>query len=103
MGRERSFCSPMKDIAVEYLGGSGFLVAIGETALLFDASEHGPDRRSLPDKETPNDTGRSNMGIGLSVCRTIIKAHGSDIAAENLPGGGARFSFALEMEETENV
>ena len=41
----------MKDIAVEYLGGSGFLVAIGETALLFDASESGGDPRALPDKE----------------------------------------------------
>lgn len=40
----------MKDIAIEYLGGSGFLVAIGETGLLFDASEHGPDKRILPDK-----------------------------------------------------
>ena len=40
----------MKDIAVDYLGGSGFLVTIGETALLFDASEHGPDKRILPEK-----------------------------------------------------
>ena len=40
----------MKDIAVEYLGGSGFLVTIGETGFLFDASEHGHDRRLLPDK-----------------------------------------------------
>ena len=41
----------MKDIAVEYLGGSGFLVTIGETGFLFDASEHGPDRRILPDRD----------------------------------------------------
>lgn len=41
----------MKDIAVEYLGGSGFLVTIGETGFLFDASEHGADRRILPEKE----------------------------------------------------
>lgn len=41
----------MKDISIDYLGGSGFLVAIGETALLFDASEHGPDRRILPEKD----------------------------------------------------
>ena len=41
----------MKDIAVEYLGGSGFLVAVGETGFLFDASEHGPDRRMLPEKD----------------------------------------------------
>ena len=41
----------MKDIAVDYLGGSGFLVAVGETGFLFDASEHGPDRRMLPEKD----------------------------------------------------
>lgn len=57
----------------------------------------------LLDSESPTDTSRSNMGIGLSVCRTIIKAHGSDIRAENRPEGGARFSFQLEMEENENV
>lgn len=53
----------------------------------------------LLDSEVPADTGRSNMGIGLSVCRTIIKAHGSDIKAKNRSGGGAVFSFALELEE----
>ncbi|MBR3794572.1 MAG: MBL fold metallo-hydrolase [Clostridia bacterium] len=41
----------MKDISIDYLGGSGFLVAIGETCLLFDASEKGPDRRLLPEKD----------------------------------------------------
>ena len=50
----------------------------------------------------PADTGRSNMGIGLSVCRTIIKAHNSDIRAKNRPEGGAAFTFSLEMEETEH-
>ena len=42
----------MKDIAVTYLGGSGFLVALGDIGLLFDASEIGPDFRILPEKET---------------------------------------------------
>lgn len=42
----------MKDIAVTYLGGSGFLVSIGETGMLFDASESGADRRILPSGET---------------------------------------------------
>lgn len=49
--------------------------------------------------EAPADSARSNMGIGLSVCRTIIKAHGSELKAENRAEGGARFCFALEMEE----
>ena len=57
----------------------------------------------LLDSRTPTDVSRSNMGIGLSVCRTIIKAHGSDIHAKNRPEGGAIFSFALEMEEISHV
>ena len=42
----------MKDISVEYLGGSGFLVSLGDIGMLFDASETGPDQRRLPAKET---------------------------------------------------
>ena len=57
----------------------------------------------IPDSKAPVDSTRSNMGIGLSVCRTIIKAHGSELKAVNRPGGGAAFSFALEMEEIRNV
>jgi two-component system sensor histidine kinase KdpD len=57
----------------------------------------------LLDSEAPADSARSNMGIGLSVCRTIIKAHGSELKATNRPEGGAAFRFALEMEETGNV
>ena len=57
----------------------------------------------LLDSEAPTDTSRSNMGIGLSVCRTIIKAHGSEIRAKNRPEGGAAFSFALELEEKNDV
>ena len=57
----------------------------------------------LLDRESFVETGRSNMGIGLSVCRTIIKAHGSEIWVENRPEGGARFSFQLEMEDNQDV
>ena len=48
---------------------------------------------------TPTDGTRNNMGIGLSVCSTIIKAHGGEIYAKNRPEGGAVFGFSLEMEE----
>ena len=47
----------------------------------------------------PTDGSRSNMGIGLSVCASIIKAHGSEICARNPEDGGAEFTFKLEMEE----
>lgn len=35
------------------------------------------------------------MGIGLTVCRTIVEAHGGRIQAKNLPGSGACFTFTL--------
>ena len=47
----------------------------------------------------PTDGSRNNMGIGLSVCSTIIKAHGGTIYAQNRSEGGAIFAFTLEMEE----
>lgn len=53
----------------------------------------------LDSDTAPADGSRSNMGIGLSVCAAIVKAHGSEIHAVNNPSGGASFSFALEMEE----
>ena len=57
----------------------------------------------LLESETTVDSTRNNMGIGLSVCRTIINAHGSELIAKNRPEGGAIFSFVLEMEENGNV
>lgn len=50
-------------------------------------------------ENVPTDGTRNNMGIGLSVCSTIIKAHGGEIYAKNRPEGGAVFGFSLEMEE----
>lgn len=47
---------------------------------------------------TPTDGTRNNMGIGLSVCSTIIKAHGGEVFARNRKEGGAVFGFSLEME-----
>ena len=64
-----------------------------------------PEER-LPDlftgllgSEAPVDSTRNNMGIGLSVCNTIIKAHGGEFQAGNRRSGGAFFRFALELEE----
>lgn len=38
------------------------------------------------------------MGIGLSVCRSIVEAHGGRIHAENTPQGGARVEFSLPLD-----
>lgn len=39
------------------------------------------------------------LGIGLSICRTIVAAHGGQIWAENCADGGACFTFTLPIEE----
>jgi two-component system, LuxR family, sensor kinase FixL len=38
------------------------------------------------------------MGLGLSICQTIIEAHGGTISAENVPGGGTCFRFTLRVD-----
>ena len=42
---------------------------------------------------------QSGMGIGLSICRTIIEAHGGRIWFEARPGGGTIFRFTLPKAE----
>lgn len=52
-----------------------------------------------PSRDDLADSQRKNAGIGLSVCATIIKAHGGDIKAENAKTGGAVFRFTLDTED----
>lgn len=49
-----------------------------------------------------SDRKKHNAGIGLSVCSSIIKAHGGDIKAENIKSGGCVFRFTLSMENEEH-
>jgi signal transduction histidine kinase len=45
--------------------------------------------------------GKTGFGIGLAVSRTIIENHQGEIWAENLPDGGAEFSFRLKTINNE--
>lgn len=51
------------------------------------------------DEETAD--AKRNMGIGLSVCKSIIKAHRGNMKADNLTEGGARIQFWIPKEEKE--
>lgn len=47
-------------------------------------------------------TKQSGMGIGLSICRTIVEAHGGRIWFEPGPAGGTIFHFTLPRAEIDD-
>lgn len=44
-------------------------------------------------------TKEDGMGLGLSICRTIVEAHGGRIWAEAADGGGTAFHFCVPLAE----
>ncbi len=52
--------------------------------------------------ETQTDS-RRGMGIGLSLCKTIVEAHGGQISVEDRPGGGSIFKFYLPQKNNGNA
>ena len=50
----------------------------------------------------PTGDGKRNMGLGLSVCSAVVKAHGGHLSARNT-GDGAEFTFCLPLSKEETV
>lgn len=102
------------DNAVRHAQGMTMLTlkvfTIGEKAV-FEISDNGcgiaPERLENifsgfgSISHTPTDS-KTNSGIGLSVCASIIKAHGGSISAQNQKSGGMIFRFTLDTEENDD-
>ncbi|WP_338148946.1 sensor histidine kinase [Dysosmobacter acutus] len=65
-----------------------------ELSTLFDGT--------LKRSETASGDGKRNMGLGLSVCLAIVRAHNGTMDAKNLDRG-AEFSFRLPLFEEESL
>ncbi len=66
--------------------GPGF--PAGDPSRLFDKFQRG------------NDEGAAvGVGLGLAICKAIVRAHGGDIEALRRSGGGARFELTLPATE----
>lgn len=56
-------------------------------------------KESIYREKGENVDGKRNMGIGLTVCTSIIYAHGGKVKAYNRKEGGAAFEFSLPIKE----
>lgn len=79
----------------------------GEDAVEFRVKDHGegvPAEQlphlfdSLAEVQLKNADSARGMGIGLSICMSIVKAHEGKMEAWNNPDGGAVFRFSLPLE-----
>ncbi|HEV2219754.1 MAG TPA: ATP-binding protein, partial [Casimicrobiaceae bacterium] len=41
----------------------------------------------------------TGIGLGLAICRAIVRLHGGRTWAERIPGGGTAFRFTLPLQE----
>lgn len=83
-----------------------------DTCITFIVRDHGKgvDESQLPyifeGQQTASESsdGHKGIGIGLSICKTIIQAHGGRITASNYQDG-AEFTFTLpkEKENSDNA
>lgn len=81
--------SKKDDMAVISIEDNGLGIADDMIAQLFDMN--------MSDNITGDE--KRGYGLGLPLCKSIVKAHGGILAGENMEGGGLRLYFTIPLEE----
>jgi len=87
--------TPRRELTIVTRRAGGGLVEVGVADTGHGLSDEIRDRLFQPFTTTK----KTGMGVGLSLCRTIVEAHGGHLWAEDNPGGGAVFRFTLPLSE----
>ncbi|MGA3148298.1 MAG: ATP-binding protein, partial [Acidimicrobiales bacterium] len=95
------------DNANRYAPSESLITVAGEVRgdrIVLSVTDGGPgvptaEREAVFDRYVRFDTG-GRAGLGLTIAKTFVEAHGEHIWVEDVPGGGARFAFTLPMATT---
>jgi two-component system sensor histidine kinase KdpD len=104
---EQVFINLVENAAKYSAGPIEIHASSAETEVAIDVSDRGPgiaagEEERIFDKfhRTGQEGSREGVGLGLTICRAIVSAHGGKIWALNRHGGGATFRFTLPLEGT---
>ncbi len=78
--------------------GASIVIDSGRSRAGFAAGRRAAHLRKVLSRRAPASRNGSGVGLGLTICRGIVEAHGGRIGAENRSGGGAVFRFTLPIE-----
>jgi len=98
------------DNAIKYTPSGSpieIMATAGDRNVTVEVTDHGPglpagtedkvfEKFYRADREGDGERG---AGLGLAICRGIVRAHGGRIWAQNIPGGGVAFLFTLPLGE----
>lgn len=89
------------DISLTVHAGSDLTVSVADTGNGIPDAIRSRLFERFVTQESDIVDGRQGLGLGLSICKTIIEAHGGTISvSDNVPKGSI-FTFTLPMEETD--
>ena len=78
----------------------------GEKEITLTVADQGP---GIPPEALPHlfdkfyrapGAAAGGSGLGLSIVKGFVEAHGGTVSAQNRPGGGAEFTLRLPLKET---